>query len=556
MVIWNAARRASALGVMLFWLGIGGAGAQTYGQPYPAPYGQSQPPSSQWGFRPVPPTNAQGVPPHDQPPPAPNQIPGQMRYPPPGWSPGYPVNQAQPLPATPPRLEWSLDENQPYLQQPVILRLDLISNGNLTTVNLELPATDDVLIKQLVEPKTSARTTSGQREIVTAFVLSVVPLRAGNLDLPPLRITGTQLGRGGMAQRFESVTARAIALRVRPPMNSVQPWLPLKSLTLKSSLDREGTLEPGQPVTLALEIAAAGATDAQLPSLEGQLTGPDFRIYREQTLTEGGLSPEGRELTARRTEYYTLVPQTGGRLNLPEMSIQWWNVDLGVREVTRLPIKTLDVRGGGPLGLSASALSGSEIGIYWLPLAGLPLLLAGYWIGVFYREPVRHSGGIVMSSPFHRSRLVLSRALARVICALARLNPAPMLAKARVTWSRRLPQSSHFRACLRHANRASTPSEWRERFEQEARVRLSPAGELTPSFLRQRIFALIPGADRETLTRLIAQLDAALYGRQTLDFPRWKRHFMSQVRRGSGLPRRTDDRRRVRWAILPELNPG
>lgn len=551
MVIWKAARLATAL----FWLCIGGTGAQPYyGQPQ-APYGQTPPQATQWGFRPVPPTNAQGVPPSDQF--APN--PGQMPYPMPGyqptWSPSYPQGYRPAAQTAPPRLEWSLDERQPYLQQTVILRLDLISRGNLSTANLELPASNDVLIKQVGEPITSARTTGGQREIVNAFVLSVIPLRSGNLDLPPLKITGTQAG-GGMAQRFESVTARPIALRVRPPLNSVQPWLPLKSLTLKSSIDREGTLEPGQPITLMLEIAAVGAAEAQLPSLESQLTGPGFRLYREQTLTESGLSPEGRELFARRTEYYTLVPQAGGRLNLPEMSIAWWNVDREVREVARLPIKTLNVRGGGPLGLSASALSGPGLGVFWLPLAGLLLLLGGYWGGVYYRERIRQPGGALKIALSRRLRTALSSAWRQLRRALTRLNPKPILDRARVSWSRRLPPSRHFRACLHRANRATTPGEWRERFEREAWTRRAFQGELTPSALTQGILVLFPGADRETLARLIAELDAALYGRRTLDFPRWKREFMRQAGRGRGVRKRLRESGKVRWAALPALNPG
>lgn len=551
MVIWKAARLATAL----FWLCIGGAEAQPYyGQPQ-GPYGQPPPQATQWGFRPVPPTNAQGLPPSDQL--APN--PGQRLYPMPGyqppWPPGYPQGYMPAAQTAPPRLEWSLDEPQPYQQQPVILRLDLISRGNLSTANLELPASNDVLIKQVGEPTTSARTTGGQREIVNAFVLSVIPLRSGTLDLPPIKITGTQAG-GGMAQRFESATARPIALRVRPPLNSVQPWLPLRSLTLKASIDREGTLEPGQPVTLVLEIAAIGATEAQLPSLEGQLTGPGFRLYREQTLTESGLSPEGRDLFARRTEYYTLVPQTGGRLNLPEMSIAWWNVDREVREVARLPIKTLNVRGGGPLGLSASALSGPGLGVFWLPLAGLLLLLTGYWGGVYYRERRRRRGGALKIRLGRRLRIVLSTTGNRVIHILARLHPAPVLAKARLAWSQLLPSSSHFLACVRQANRASTPSEWRDLFEREARTRLRFQGDVAQSFSAQGILALRPGADRETLTRLVAELDAAIYGQQRLDFPRWKRNFMRQVGRGSGLRKRMRKSGKVRWAALPELNPG
>jgi len=51
------------------------------------------------------------------------------------------------------------------------------------------------------------------------------------------------------------------------------------------------------------------------------------------------------------------------------------------------------------------------------------------------------------------------------------------------------------------------------------------------------------------------QLDAALFGRQDIDFPRWKRDFMRQIGRGSALLRARRPESRIRRAYLPALNP-
>ena len=52
------------------------------------------------------------------------------------------------------------------------------------------------------------------------------------------------------------------------------------------------------------------------------------------------------------------------------------------------------------------------------------------------------------------------------------------------------------------------------------------------------------------------QLDAALYGRQPLDFRRWKRDFMGQVgRRPANLIRPRRPETRLRRTGLPDLNP-
>lgn len=549
--------------------------AQTQPWPVqPSPPQSAQPPlSSQPGasqYPPIAPNHAQGVPPRYQPPsPAPAQRPMPAQppqsypgYAPPHWqpgyAPGYPSGYApssiQPTAARAPTLEWSLEFADPYLQQPTLLTLDVVSRDNLSRVNLELPSTSDVLLKTLKGPSTETRSSQGQREIVNRFVLTVVPLRTGDLELPPIKVTGTLAGLG-LGQRYETSTERPIHLQVRPPMTSVRPWLPLKSLTLKSSLDREGTLEPGQPVTLGLEIAAVGGTAVQLPSLENQLADLDLRVYREQTLTTTELSPDGRQLLANRTEYYTLVPQAGGRVTLPEMRLAWWNVDLGVREVARLPLKTLNVRGGGPFGFSAATLAASPWARLWIPITGVLLLIGGYWVGVFYRGRVLDLGhdlwrltGRGLSTGY---RLTVTWIGPR----LCPPTPSALLERGRAALWRVLPASRHVIARVRHANRAGRPSEWYSRFASAPHGGRVLRGESNQPAVIAHIRAHRPGADPAELARLLSRLDAAIYGGAPLDFPRWKREFMRQVRRGSVTGRRDGASGRIRWAGLPALNP-
>jgi hypothetical protein len=567
------------LGLMLALFGQA-ASAWPYGPPGQQPfqpqgaYGQPPPQPGAWQFRPRAPTNAQGTPPAypQGVPPAyppgqiPGQAPGQMQAPAYGQPPGqYPSQysgqyrtQAQ---VTPPRLEATLDEPEPYVQQPVLLRLRLITSENPGEATLDLPATGDALLQRVDEPTPESRSAEGgRREIVNTFILSLIPLRPGDIEIPPIKVTGTVRGMGGGMQRFESVTDRPIRLQVRPAMSAVTPWLPLKSLTLKAEIDRETALVPGQPVTLALELLATGGTAAQLPSLEDQLAGPDHRVYREQVLTESGLSADRRDLVARRTEYYTLVPQSSGRLTLPEIVVPWWNTDLGTRDVASLPMRTLSIGGeSGPFGMPSFVMTAEDWSVVWLPLTGLLLLLTGYWGGVIYatkprttdRARARTAAGLV--GRLSAFGALIGNGWNRVS---RRLRPEPLVARMRAAVAAALPPSSRFLLCVRHANRASNPIDWCDRFEADARSRLRFQGEATQPNLTRLILSLRPHADPATLTRLMQELDAALYGRQGLDFARWKRDFMRQVGRGAGLRPRKSRVLRIKRAALPALNPG
>jgi len=570
--------------------------AFTFSFPFPGSSDRDNrqtPGSGPWQYRPQGPGNARGYPPATQPPPAAAtgqmpayQQPGYQQQQPayqqpgqrygPGWPGQYPSpygQQAQRQAGNPPRLELELSDHQPYVEEHVLLELRVVSDENLETATPELPNSNDVLFQKIEGPKASSRRgPRGEQEIVNEFVYTLTPLRAGNIEVPPLRVTGTSYGSGygygygqGRGRRFEVTTSEPIQLQVRPAMASVRPWLPLQALTLKATLDGGEEVEQGRPVTLTLELDAEGATGSQLPSLESLLQSPEFRVYREQTLTENHLSPDGNHLQGRRTEYYTLVPRASGKLQLPEIRIPWWNVTTGTLEYAGLPVHTLQVDGDSGTSPSRAASGQEKLSWFWLPLAGVILLLLGYWGGVWYKGRVTgesdEEGAEAGSGRGMRKRLgaglgSLTTSLSAGAAGLARrMNPAPLLARIQPRLSKVLPASSKFLRCVRTANREEDPAAWAERFQDLTCRHLQFDTQAPLPGITGKILALRPGADPEQLRSLMQQLDGALYGNQDIDFRRWKRQFRSQIGRRRGLTGSSGKRLRLIRARLPELNP-
>jgi len=567
------------LGLLSILILVPAAEVVAQGFPYQPPPGQQLDPRQgygPWQFRPMEPSNARGVAP------APPQQSQAMS--PQGWqpqqtpqgqypygSPQYPTAPGQYGPpqqgraqypsygrqpaggASEPRLEIAITENQPYVQQDVLVRLRVISNDNLATATPELSGIEDALFEQLSGPTLRTRGSGGDRQIVNEFILAMTPLRDGTLSIGPFKVDGKHAD----GRRYEA-TAEPRTIQVRPAMATVRPWLPLESLTLNATLDSDERIVEGRPVTLMVELKADGATGERLPSLEGMLRSEDFRLYREQTLTDTELSRDGRHMQGRRTEYYTLVPHSGGRLQLPEVRLDWWDTQNNSRKTSSLPIQTFRVEGeSGIFGLSRSAgrAASEGLGGYWLPVAGIALLLLGYWGGVWLRERLPKSDGGPLGPRLRGMVVGASATTGRGLRTIARqLDPTPLLRWSKTKIERAMPAGSRIYRCVRIADQADTPAAWCVAFQHQACRHLEAEIREPLPRVADRIVRLRPGADQEQVISLMSQLDRALYGREKIDFPRWKHDFRRALRPGTGWLRGLLASR-VHRQRLPELNP-
>jgi len=572
----GASRRGSEIrAALMLGLMVGLLAAQFIGS---AP-AQTQTPWQPWQFRPMGPTNARGAPPGQPMPYASGQYPGVQppnAQPPGAQYPGaqYPTGpyqggqpsagqyappsygrygQPRVAQATTPRLEVQLADERPYVQENVLVWLRVISSGNLATASPDLAAIDDVLFEQIEGPKTSTRGSGNNREIVNEFIMAMTPLRDGELSVGPIKVTGSLAG----GVPFEAVAREPLRLQVRPPMVAVRPWLPLQSLQIRAQLDSAEAMERGRPVTLTLELEAQGATGDQLPSLEQTLRSDAFRVYREQTITDTRLTANGKVLIGKRIEAFTLVPQSGGRLQLPELRLGWWNVDTATREASTVPIRSFSVAGEpGAFGFTPSAGrgDGGNWRLVWLPLAAVILLLIGYWGGVWLRS--RSSAEPKPMRPRLTGALAAAASAGgRVLSSAARrLNPTPLLHRSRGALAALTPKSTRVYQCARAADGAHDPVAWCLEFQRHACRKLQASAREPLPRMADRINSLRPGADRKRVLRLMQQLDSALYNRQDIDFARWKRDFRRALRPGTGALRGLLAGP-VRRGQLPPLNP-
>ncbi|HJU07572.1 MAG TPA: BatD family protein [Rhodanobacteraceae bacterium] len=340
-------------------------------------------------------------------------------------------------------LQDSVDSTTPYVGQQIVYTLQLFYTGNLTGGQLEDPQADGAQVIHLNGDTRYQTTRGGQTYQVVERHYALIPQRAGRIVVRGPTFLGQMLSQN-RSDRFDSffddgtpVQARAddITLDARAvPANAGTPWLPAQSVQLKmTGLPDNGRVKAGEPLTLTLSVDAVGTSVSRLPQL--QLPPLDgARIYPDQP--QDATRDDGHWLRATRTRSFAIVPNRGGTLTIPAITLNWWNVKTDQSEQARLPAHTLTVVGAAgnvtqqrpnaagaasPNAIANSAnysSTGNGVAAVWrdVALASIALwlialtALAWWW---FARRPSRSTAGTAFDADeIDRRRGALRKRLA------------------------------------------------------------------------------------------------------------------------------------------------
>ncbi|MGD8587988.1 MAG: hypothetical protein PVG22_04060 [Chromatiales bacterium] len=538
--------------------------------PYPGYRQPWQAPPGQWNF----------APPNQRQPGTPSPMPTSPnpQYP---YSGGWPMQQQSAYgqnnyyapSAEPPHLEVRISGSSPYVQENLLLWLDLYSKQNLKTATPQFPQTDTLVFQKIEGPSVASRSYQGSQKILTRFIYQVTPLRPGRIEIPPIHVTGEQESAAGYARtsEFDAVSSGDLVLNVKPADPGSSPWLPLEQLNLKSHLPEKLKAVAGKPLSLTIEMNAVGASGNLLPSLERQLQNDAFRVYRDKTRTTTKLDRKGNKIIGRRIDTFTLVPQYGGDLHLPDLRLSWWNTKNDTPQYTSVPIKPIEVsgsgfRGGdGMFGLTETSTlfpAGSPAA-FWIPVSVIFGVIFGYWLAVWLSNRRKKEIPIPAFAPLTNAMKRPFKYMAPAFAPLgekfrsttAILNPVNRWQKLRRQAIGMLPLSIRFWFCVRLVEQEDDPDVWGYTLRFLANKHLNMPARAPFSDIGNRILQFHPKADPIKIRKLIHALDQSLYGHSDLDFEQWKAEFKHEIRPRLKLLPGFGDRQLSHRQRLPELNP-
>lgn len=448
-----------------------------------------------------------------------------------------------------PRVETSVSDIVPYEQQSLVYQIRVISNSTLKNIAPVIPQTDAMILRSLGEPE-SYKEDHG-RGFVTQYRYLLMPLSRGVLEIPQARVTGHYATHGGGEGPSFNVSGKAVKIHVRSATDAVQPWLPLYNLELTAKVRGNEAMVAGHPIEMEVETRAIGATGSQIPSVASLLKSTDFRIYPGKSTTEGEVSADGKTLSGRRVETFTLVPRYGGWLQIPGATINWWNVRQNQPEVAALITDQVNVK--GPANPEHGANDFGSSAFFWLPVGVVVGILLFGLAAVFMGDG--RLPGIEPLKNFFRP--ILGKLYAPLAAHAYRLSPRRSFHRLRTWTGRQLPISWKLWFCLRVVEREQDPAEWAQALQFLAAKHLGVRPQAHLRQLGESIARCHPHANAAQVDRLMVELDQAVYGSKPIDsFALWKHDFKKQIK-PSLFPirfRHSDASTRLS-AKLPGLNP-
>ena len=256
-------------------------------------------------------------------------------------------------------LEMEVTPREVYVQAQLVCVLRIYRAAEFLEAKLSDFVPDGAVTHRLGNDSSYSKTIDGRRYRIIERRFAVFPQASGPLVLPAIRLdariaepgAASTMGRLFGDGRRVRIATRPVEVTVKPrPGADATPWLPATAVTLTEEWPEEPPrLVAGEPVTWTLRLRATGLAGEQLPpieppALEGARVYPD----RPSIVTRASIEAVHGEHVQR----VAVVPGAAGTLAIPEIRVQWWDVEADAPRTALIPARTISV---APAPASAAA---------------------------------------------------------------------------------------------------------------------------------------------------------------------------------------------------------
>ncbi len=252
----------------------------------------------------------------------------------------------------PVRVAVEVSKKTAFVQEEIHLKIQIVSKVNLSQTQMQpLEIKNAIVIPLEEKPKQFISVINGRQHLIEEQNYAIFPQESGELIIPSVIYSvvpsverwNDPFGRSQSNILRLPTEEQHITVKPVPAESAGKPWLPANNIaineTWSASLDH---LKMGEPVTRTITITADGLTGGQIPPLTNTpIDGLTF--YPDQPQNNDKKTTKGIEGT--RVETTAIIPNHGGEFTLPEVKVEWWDIDEQIMKTASLPAKTITVLG-------------------------------------------------------------------------------------------------------------------------------------------------------------------------------------------------------------------
>lgn len=247
-------------------------------------------------------------------------------------------------------LEVSAEVEKLWVQSQLLYKVRLLTRHNFMQASLTEPEPSGVeaVVQKLGEDRSYETERDGLRYRVIERTYAIFPQQSGLLTIPPIRFAAQIADGGGRSydpfnQRTRQLRkhSQEITIEVLPAADlKGRSWLPTIDLRLEDDWQQPPQLTVGEPATRTITLRANGLPSAQLPSLTVEI--PDgVRSYPDQPSRQDQFNESG--VIGILQQKLALVPTRPGLLHMPEIKVDWWDLQSNSWRQTLLPALEIEV---------------------------------------------------------------------------------------------------------------------------------------------------------------------------------------------------------------------
>ena len=203
----------------------------------------------------------------------------------------------------------------------------------------------EVLIEVAGEERSYESILNGKAYNVVERVYAIFPQESGQIAIAPARFEARVLRDGRITGRkiFESEAIDVVVNPIPPPPDGYPDavWFPARDVTLSETWSRApDRLPAGEPITRHITVTAIGQLSTQIPVIDPAVA-DKVKIYPDKPELRDTAEASG--IRAVRKDQYAMIGITPGDVELPELQLPWWNIDVGEWRIASLPGTSISI---------------------------------------------------------------------------------------------------------------------------------------------------------------------------------------------------------------------